>query len=202
MYTGIIEHTARVLEITPTGSTLSLLVASPLHGELAIDQSVAHNGVCLTIVELTNDGYRMDAVPETVARSTIGTWLPGTEVNIERCLPVGGRLDGHLVQGHVDAAAKVVAVTDGTNHRRVTIALPVEGAHLVAEKGSVAVDGIGLTVAAVGEDWCDVERIPRTLELTNAKSWASGSDVNLEYDVIARYLDRRVRLGVDHEHPE
>ena len=202
MYTGIIEHTARVLEVGPDGSTLSLLVASPLAGELAIDQSVAHNGVCLTIVELTDEGHRMQAVPETVARSTIGSWQPGTEVNIERCLPVGGRLDGHLVQGHVEATARVIAVVDGATHRRVTIGLPPDGAHLVAEKGSVAVDGIGLTVAAVGDDWFEVELIPRTLELTNAKGWAPGASVNLEYDVIARYLDRRVRLGVDHEHPE
>lgn len=202
MYTGIIEHTARVLEVGPTGSVLSLSVTSPLAGEVAVDQSVAHNGVCLTIVELTGDGYRMEAVPETVTRSTIGAWIPGTEVNIERCVPVGGRLDGHLVQGHVDGTASVVGVDDGPNHRRVRIGLPVEGAHLVAEKGSVAVDGIGLTVAAVGDDWFEVELIPRTLELTNATSWASGSNVNLEYDVIARYLDRRVRLGIDHEHPE
>ena len=198
MYTGIIQHRGVIAEVRPHGDLLELDLHSPFTDPVSVDQSIAHNGVCLTVISVAPDRYTVQAVPETISRTTIATWQPGEAVNLELCLPVGGRLDGHLVQGHVDTVAKVLAVRDGGDHRRVRFDLPEGSAHLVAEKGSVCLDGIGLTVASAEDRSFEVELIPRTLEVTAAELWRTGSSVNLEFDVIARYLDRRVRLGVDH----
>lgn len=195
MYTGIVTATGTIGSVDRAQSVAEIWVECPFIEAVAVDQSIAHSGVCLTVVEVEVDRYRVQAVPETMSRTTIGTWDYGTLVNLERCMPATGRFDGHLVQGHVDDTAVVSRVVDGNGHRRVEFEINPAAAHLVAEKGSVALDGIGLTVAEVSERTFSCDLIPRTLELTNAGQWSRGGYVNIEYDIVARYLDRRFRLG-------
>jgi riboflavin synthase len=158
--------------------------------ELVLGESVACSGVCLTVVERGGGVVSFDAVPETLARTTVGGWRAGTAVNLERALALSDRLGGHLVQGHVDAVGRVSSRAAEGQGARLRIALPAPIAPLVAEKGSIAVDGVSLTVAAVGRDWFEVALIPETLARTTLGGAQPGTPVNLEADVVARHVAR------------
>jgi riboflavin synthase len=192
MFTGLVSDMGVVERIAPRqgGARLTLRPKATSVDALALGESVACSGVCLTVVERGGGLVSFDAVPETLARTTIGGWRPGTPVNLERALALHDRLGGHLVQGHVDAVGKVLSRTPEGQGARLRVSLPASVAPLVAEKGSIAVDGVSLTVAAAGRDWFEVALIPETLARTTLGAAAPGGAVNLEADVVARHVAR------------
>jgi riboflavin synthase len=191
MFTGIIEHAGEVVEIRvgPEGARL-VVSAGPVGEGAGLGDSVAVNGVCLTVVEQRGGTLAFDAVNETLRRSSLGRLSPGSRVNLERPLRADGRFDGHIVQGHVDTTGILVRVTDEGDSHRLRFALPPEMMRYVVEKGSITVDGISLTVAALGEDWFEVVIIPHTWQVTNLSSRAAGDSANIEVDVLAKYVER------------
>jgi riboflavin synthase len=172
-----------------------LQVETALGAHLAEGDSVAVNGVCLTAVEPHVDGFAADVMPETLRRSSLGPLRPGAEVNLELPLRAGDRMGGHVVQGHVDGTGEVDSVSDEGNSRVVRIAAPSELLRYVVEKGSIAVDGVSLTVSAIEDDWFEVSLIPETLERTTLGAAEAGSKVNLEVDVLAKYVEKLVARG-------
>ncbi len=189
MFTGLIEETGRVVSVVPAGGGLDLTVEAPALGpQCRRGDSVAINGVCLTVEEISGSNLNFHVGTETVARSSVAQWQPGRRVNLERALAVGQRMGGHFVQGHVDCVGTLVnrAPAGGTTY--FTFALPAEIRPFVAEKGSIAVDGISLTVTEVSEESFAVAIIPYTLEHTNLGELAPGASVNIEVDIIARYV--------------
>lgn len=196
MFTGIIETMGTVQAVEAHGSNLDFWIQSPLTAELKIDQSVAHNGVCLTVVELKEDQYRVTAVEETLQKTNLGLWKPGDKVNIERSLRVGDRLDGHFVQGHVDATAVCVEKQTLQGSWLFRFRFPGAFAPLVIEKGSACVNGVSLTVFNVGPDTFTVTIIPYTFMHTNFHQLQEGSIVNLEFDVLGKYLLRSRELEI------
>jgi len=197
MFTGLVCDTAVVERIVPRqgGMRLTLRPSRLCVEDLSPGESVACSGACLTVVERGEGLLRFDAVPETLSRTTLGNWRPGTRVNLERALTLADRLGGHLVQGHVDAVAEVVGRAAEGQGARLAIRLPPGLAPLVAEKGSIAVDGVSLTVAAVGGDRFEVALIPETLSRTTLGEVGPGVRVNLEADLVARYLARLWQVG-------
>lgn len=195
MFTGIIRETGRVQTIERGGGGAQLVVEAPkTRGALVVGGSIAVDGVCLTVTALGPSTFRADIVPETLRRTTLGALDVGESVNLEIPLKIGDPLDGHLVQGHVDGVGIVREVREEGNGRWVAILVDTTLSPFLAEKGSVAVNGVSLTIAAAGESELAVALIPTTLELTNLKDLREGSRVNLEVDVLARYVARR--LGV------
>ena len=197
MFTGLISDTAAVERVTPRqgGARLTLRPRTMDVDALTLGESIACSGCCLTVAERGGGLVSFDAVPETIARTTLGSWRPGTLVNLERALAVGDRLGGHLVAGHVDAVGEVVARVPEGQGVRLTVNLPAALAPLVAEKGSVAVDGVSLTVARALRDRFELALIPETLARTTLGTAVPGTRVNLEADVIARHVARLVELG-------
>ncbi len=195
MFTGLIEALGTVarLEARPRGRWLE--ITTPAFGDLAIGDSIAVNGVCLTATAVGPHGFSAEAVPETLSRTTLGELHREGQVNLERALRVGDRFGGHMVQGHVDGVAQVRRVVAEGASRRVHFELPEALAPFVAEKGSIAVDGVSLTVAACDLDSFEVALIPHTLEHTIARTYRVGSRVNLEVDLVARYLARMLEVG-------
>ncbi|MCM1336481.1 MAG: riboflavin synthase [Candidatus Amulumruptor caecigallinarius] len=196
MFSGIVECAARVVKAERDGGNLQLTVSCPFSDELTIDQSVAHNGVCLTVVSLGGDGtYTVTAIRETLERSNLGDLKEGDEVNIERSMQLNGRLDGHIVQGHVDTTATCVSreEVDGSTYFKfkyeVNRELAAKG-YFTVEKGSVTVNGVSLTVCDSELDTFRVAIIPYTLEHTNFHAIQPGTRVNLEFDIIGKYLAR------------
>jgi riboflavin synthase len=190
MFTGIIETTATIKEISHSGTNKSYWISSPLSNQLKVDQSVAHDGVCLTVEAIGGDSHRVTAVLETLDKSTLGSWTPGAIVNIERCLQPSARLDGHFVQGHVDTTGVVLEKTDLRGSWKFTIRFPPAFAPLLIEKGSVAVNGISLTVFNVGDSSFSIAIIPYTYEHTNLQQVNKGDRVNLEFDMLGKYIVR------------
>lgn len=197
MFTGLVADMGAVERIAPRqgGARLTLRPRALDVDALVLGESVACSGVCLTVVERGAGLVSFDAVPETLSRTTIGSWRPGAGVNLERALALSDRLGGHLVQGHVDAVGRVLSRSAEGQGARLRIALPAPIAPLVAEKGSIAVDGVSLTVAAAGRDWFEVALIPETLARTTLGEARSGTDVNLEADVVARHVARLREFG-------
>lgn len=192
MFTGIIE-TAGVIRRADAGTGLVRLeIESPFAAELEPGQSVAHNGVCLTVEEKNEDSYTVAVIQETLARTSLGSLAAGSRVNLERCLRADGRLDGHVVQGHVDCTGRISEVFEEPGQKRFRVAYPDSFRELVVEKGSIAVDGISLTVASVKDAPCtfDVCLIPHTLALTNAGVWKKNDTVNLEFDILGKYVKK------------
>ncbi|MBI1798721.1 MAG: riboflavin synthase [Candidatus Eisenbacteria bacterium] len=201
MFTGLVEEMGRIekLEARPQGRRY-WISASRVREDAGPGDSVAINGCCLTIVGLTPGSFEVEAVPETLRRTTLGALEPGEPVNLERSLRFDQRLGGHLVQGHVDDVAEVRRVVPEGNGRRITLAVPRPLLRYVAEKGSIAVDGVSLTVAALVPEGCEIAYIPHTLAVTVAGAYAPGRRVNLEVDLIARYLARLTDVaGVEGE---
>ncbi len=197
MFTGLVSDIGVVERIAPRqgGARLTLRPKALPVDALALGESVACSGVCLTVVERGGGLVSFDAVPETLARTTVGAWRAGSPVNLERALSLADRLGGHLVQGHVDAVGKVLSRAAEGQGARLRVSLPAPIAPLVAEKGSIAVDGVSLTVAAVGRDWFEVALIPETLARTTLGAAQPGTAVNLEADVVARHVARLHELG-------
>jgi len=196
MFTGIIEATGLVKDVQHNGSNVDLWIESNITHELKIDQSVAHNGVCLTVVEIKGDLYRVTAVEETLNKTNLGSWEPGDRVNLERSLKVGSRLDGHFVQGHVDATAVCIEKQTLEGSWLFRFRFPAKYATLVIEKGSICINGVSLTVFNVGNDECTVTIIPYTYEHTNFNAIEKDSKVNIEFDVLGKYLLRQKDLTV------
>ncbi|MCI1751655.1 MAG: riboflavin synthase [Flavobacteriales bacterium] len=191
MFTGIVEEVAEVLEVKKSGSNTDLVLRARMAPELRVDQSVAHNGVCLTVVEVLDDSYRVTAVEETLQRSNLGTLKPGDRVNLERSLRVGDRLDGHMVQGHVDTVVACTKVEERNGSWLFTFALP-EQEKMLVEKGSICLNGVSLTIAALDAEGFTVAVIPYTYAHTTFRSLAVGAKVNVEYDVVGKYVARMV----------
>ena len=192
MFTGIIETIGTVAAVTPEGGNVHVDMTSSLSPFLKIDQSVAHNGVCLTVVALTGPselltGYRVTAIQETVRLTTLGQWIPGTKVNLERCVVVGARLDGHIVQGHVDATGVITAIENHEGSWLFRIQHAVIPSFLTVPKGSVAVQGVSLTVVDSAPDGFSVAIIPYTFEHTVFHTLSVGDKVHLEFDVLGKY---------------
>lgn len=196
MFTGIIESLARVAAIRHEGSNVHFTITSTLAPDLRIDQSVAHNGVCLTVVAIDGNNYVVTAVAETLAKTNLGTWQVGDEINIERSLKIGDRLDGHFVQGHVDATATCIERHALEGSWLFRFRFPVAFAALIIEKGSVCINGVSLTVFNAGKDEFTVTIIPYTHEHTNFHNIEEGTVVNIEFDVLGKYLLRRQELNV------
>ena len=195
MFSGIIEGMARVTGIRKELDNVHLTLTCDFVGELSIDQSIAHNGVCLTVVALDGDTYTVTAMRETLERSNLGLLQVGDEVNVERSMLMNGRLDGHIVQGHVDTTAQCIDVEDQEGSHQYTFRYAadremVRHGYFTVDKGSVTVNGVSLTVCRPTEDTFQVCIIPYTFEHTNFHSIRPGSVVNLEFDIIGKYLAR------------
>lgn len=198
MFTGIIEQTATVSDIIRSGSNMDIWVSSAITPELKIDQSVAHNGVCLTVVEISGDRYRVTAVEETLNKTNLNTWKQGDIINLERCLMVGSRLDGHFVQGHVDTVATCIKKETLEGSWLFQFRFPSQFAHLVIEKGSACINGVSLTVFNVTNDTFTVTIIPYTYQHTNFSQVEAGTQVNIEFDVLGKYMLRHLQLKEQH----
>lgn len=195
MFTGIVEELGEVVEVTDLGDSVRLALRGPtVTADARHGDSIAVNGVCLTVVETSGGAFTADVMRETLDRSSLGALGIGSRVNLERPTVLGGRLGGHLVQGHVDGVGRILARTPSEHWEVVTVSLPSALARYVVEKGSITVDGVSLTVAAVADDRFTVSLIPTTLELTTLGRKASGDAVNLEVDVIAKYVERLMAL--------
>lgn len=191
MFTGIIEELGTVESLTLGRESAVLRVRGPqVLTDATPGASIAVNGVCLTVVDHDDESFSVDVMAETLRRSSLGALRPGSRVNLERAMAASGRLGGHIVQGHVDATGEIVAREPGDHREVVTIALPDAVARYVVEKGSIAVDGISLTVASVAPGRFTVSLIPTTLALTTLGSARVGDPVNLEVDVLAKYVER------------
>lgn len=195
MFTGIIESMATVAAIEQDGSNIHFTIECGLTNELKIDQSVAHNGVCLTVVGIAGNKYTVTAVAETLAKTNLGKWVVGDTVNIERCLKIGGRLDGHFVQGHVDATATCIEKQTLDGSWLFRFRFPAQFAALIIEKGSICVNGVSLTLFNIGKDEFTVTIIPYTYEHTNFHAIEAGSTVNIEFDVLGKYLLRQQEVA-------
>jgi riboflavin synthase len=192
MFTGLVSDMGVVERLEPRagGARVTIRPGTMPVDDLALGESVACNGACLTVVERGGGRMSFDAVPETLSRTTLGNWRAGTRVNLERALRLSDRLGGHLVQGHVDAVGQVLGRVAEGQGARLTISLPPALAPLVAEKGSIAIDGVSLTVARADRDRFEVALIPETLSRTVLGAAAPGTPVNLEVDVVARHVAR------------
>jgi len=197
MFTGLISDVGTVERVTPRqgGARVVLRPSALPVDDLVLGESIACSGCCLTVAERGGGLVAFDAVPETLSRTTIGAWRPGARVNLERALAIGDRLGGHIVAGHVDAVAEILQRVPEGQGARLTVALPAAIAPLVAEKGSIAIDGVSLTVARALRDRFEVALIPETLARTTLGAAAPGARVNLEADVVARHVARLIELG-------
>ncbi len=200
MFTGIIEELGEITAVDWAPDAARVTVRGPLavtgarHGD-----SISVSGVCLTVIDQTDDSFTADVMAETLAMSTLDRVEPGRRVNLERAAQVGDRLGGHIVQGHIDGTATVLSITDGSAWRLVRLSLDPEHAALVVRKGSIAIDGVSLTVSAVGgglaDGWFEVSLIPETLQATTLGDRAVGDRVNIETDILARHVERMLSLG-------
>lgn len=195
MFSGIVEEMAEVVEVCRERSNVHLRLHCSFTGELKIDQSVAHNGICLTVVEISGDTYVVTAMSETLERSNLGALKPGDRVNVERCMPMNGRLDGHIVQGHGDGTAVCTRIDDADGSFTYTFEYPFDSAmarrgYFTVDKGSVTVNGVSLTVCNPTDNSFQVNIIPYTYEHTNFQDLRVGSRVNIEFDILGKYLCR------------
>jgi riboflavin synthase len=190
MFTGIIESLGTVRAIEALGTNKTFWVESSISPELKIDQSVSHNGVCLTVEEVKEGRHRVTAIEETLQKTNMETWKAGDLVNLERCLLMNGRLDGHIVQGHVDTTATCLERNERNGSWQFRLEFPKKFTPLVIEKGSISLNGISLTIFNVKKTRFDVAIIPYTFEHTNIQTIVPGSKVNLEFDMIGKYVTR------------
>jgi riboflavin synthase len=186
MFTGIVEGLGEVKDIKKDGENIHFTVQSPFTNELKIDQSVAHNGCCLTVVEINGNDYVVTAIQETLEKTNLGDWKIGSKVNLERCMVMNGRLDGHIVQGHVDTTATCVNIEDQDGSYKFSF--EYDSDDVTVEKGSVTVNGTSLTVVDSKENGFAVCIIPFTFDHTNFHQIKVGDQVNLEFDIIGKYV--------------
>ena len=190
MFTGIIEQIAEVVKVENEGSNLNITLKSNITKELKIDQSVAHNGVCLTVVDIDGDKYMVTAIKETLDKSNLGLLKVGSKVNMERCMKLGDRLDGHMVQGHVDQTAKCTEIKEEKGSYVFTFKHK-ESDNMTVEKGSVCVNGVSLTVVNSKDTSFSVAIIPYTFEHTNFHTFEVGTVVTIEYDILGKYISKQ-----------
>jgi riboflavin synthase len=195
MFTGIIETLGIVKDIIHSGSNITYLISSSIGQELKIDQSLAHDGVCLTVESIENDIHQVTAISETISKTNLTSWKIGSTINLERCMLMNGRLDGHIVQGHVDCTAVCTERQDKNGSWEFQFEFPTEFAHLVIEKGSIAVNGISLTCFDITNKTFKVAIIPFTFEHTSIQFVTEGSIVNIEFDILGKYVQRNLSLG-------
>lgn len=188
MFTGIIEAVGRVEKITENGTNKNFWLSADFTDELKIDQSLAHNGCCLTVVEIKDNQYLVQAIDETLQKTNVGDWKEGAIINLERCMQMNGRLDGHIVQGHVDERGEVVSIENKDGSYFVTIKYDDNSKFLTVPQGSITVNGISLTVAKSEDYQFSVALIPYTWEFTNMNTLQVGDAVNLEFDIIGKYV--------------
>ncbi len=193
MFTGIIETLGFVRELKKTDENLDITIQSSITSELKIDQSVAHNGVCLTVVDIKNDEYTVTAIKETIDKTNLPDWRIGDIVNLERAMKLGDRLDGHIVQGHVDQTAHCAKIEQANGSWYFTFEYNPSLGNITIEKGSITVNGVSLTVVNSKEGAFSVAIIPYTFEHTNFKNFKIGTKVNLEFDVIGKYVTQLYR---------
>ena len=188
MFTGIIECTGKVVEIKSEKNNLHFYIEAPFTSELKIDQSVAHNGVCLTVTELNSSIYAVTAIQETLQKTNLGQLKVGDKINLERCMLMNGRLDGHIVQGHVDQTGICTAVEEQNGSWFFTFEYDSTAKNITVEKGSITVNGVSLTVVNSGKSEFSVAIIPYTFEHTNFHQIKKGDAVNLEFDIVGKYV--------------
>ncbi|HCL06170.1 MAG TPA: riboflavin synthase [Chitinophagaceae bacterium] len=193
MFTGIIESTGSITALEHNGSNISFWVKSSISGELKIDQSVSHEGVCLTVDALSDTAHRVTAIDETLKKTNLANWQAGTTVNLERCMLMNGRLDGHIVQGHVDCVAICLDKKSLDGSWEYIFRIPDSFSHLIIEKGSIAINGTSLTCFEVGTNQFKVAIIPYTYEHTSIQQVEKDSQVNIEFDILGKYIERMVR---------
>ncbi len=194
MFTGIIETIGVVRKIEKEKSNVHFTIASPISGELKIDQSVSHDGVCLTVVACDSEKHTVTAIDETLRRTNLGDWKIGKLVNLERCMKMDGRLDGHIVQGHVDDLGECIGIEDRDGSWIFTFKYRPTPEHLLVDKGSICVNGVSLTVVQPENDVFSVAIIPFTFENTNFQKLKIGDFVNLEFDIIGKYIARHLAV--------
>lgn len=194
MFTGIIEQTGRISKVDRSGTNLVFWVESLLSNELKVDQSVSHNGVCLTVEEINQATHRVTAIDETLLKTNLRHWQKGTLVNLERCIQMNGRLDGHIVQGHVDTIATCTSIIEKPGSWEFDFKTDSKFAGLMVEKGSISVNGISLTIFNVANDGFTVAIIPYTYQHTNMQQLEKGHEVNIEFDMIGKYVNRLIQL--------
>lgn len=192
MFTGLVESIGRVRSLDRRGDAARLTLETPLAARLSLGESLAVNGCCLTVTSTDGDSACFDLLGETLARTNLGGLASGARVNLERALRADGRFGGHFVQGHIDTTTEVLSAETKGADLNLIIALPEAGARYLIEKGSIAVNGVSLTVASLGEDRFGLWIIPHTLQETNLGDLRAGSPVNLEYDMLAKYAERQI----------
>ena len=190
MFTGIIENTGIIKELFNNGSNKTYWISSPISNELKVDQSLSHNGVCLTVEEIKDRMHRVTAIEETLLKTDLANWNAGTVINLERCMLLDGRIDGHIVQGHVDGIATCIDVVEKKGSWEFSFQFEIQFAKYIIEKGSITINGISLTLFNIGTDTFTVAIIPYTFEHTNMKTLKKGDLVNLEFDMIGKYINR------------
>ena len=189
MFTGIIESLAKLVSIEKNGDNITFTFNSKISNELKIDQSLAHNGICLTVIDIKNDNYSVVAIKETVLKTSIKNWEVGDSVNIERAMKMGARLDGHMVQGHVDQIAECDSITEENGSWYFKFSYK-GSENITIEKGSIAINGVSLTVVDSKKESFSVAIIPYTYEHTNFKFLKIGDCVNIEFDMIGKYISK------------
>lgn len=190
MFTGIVESIAEVVNVDTEGTNKTFTFRSAIANEFKIDQSVSHNGVCLTVVATDGDQYKVTAIEETLAKTNLGDLTPGSKVNLERCMPANGRFDGHIVQGHVDQTATCTQVQERDGSWLFDFEYNASTGNITVEKGSICINGVSLTVFNSGESTFRVAIIPYTYNFTNFHSLNAGDTVNLEFDILGKYIKR------------
>lgn len=195
MFTGIIEELGEITELNQNGENLNITVKAKMTSELKIDQSVAHNGVCLTVVDLKGNTYTVTAIGETLQKTNLGHLKVGDKVNLERGMKLGARLDGHIVQGHVDQTAVCTKVSENNGSWEFTFEYDPSFENITIEKGSITINGVSLTVVNSKKNQFSVAIIPYTFENTTFKYLKEGMTVNLEFDVIGKYVKRLTEIN-------
>ena len=195
MFTGIIEQLGTIENVEAKGSNLTLTISAALASELKIDQSLSHSGVCLTVESIDQNTYTVTAIEETLKKTSLSKWKIGTVVNLERCLRFDGRLDGHIVQGHVDTVGKCINAITKDGSWEYVISFDEKFASLIIEKGSISLNGISLTIFNITNSSFTVAIIPYTYEHTNMHTLAVNDEVNIEFDMIGKYVGRMNRVN-------
>ena len=190
MFTGIIEQLGKVEKMEKNGSNITLTVSAALTSELKIDQSLSHSGICLTVENIAGNTYTVTAIEETLKKTNLGSWKEGTIINLERCLRFDGRLDGHIVQGHVDTVGHCIEIIEKNGSWEYIISFDKKFASLIIEKGSISLNGISLTIFKITENSFTVAIIPYTYEHTNMHTLHVNDEVNIEFDMIGKYVNR------------
>ncbi len=197
MFTGIVEALGRIKEIEKERGNLHFWVESPVSEDLKVDQSVSHDGVCLTVTQLEKGCHRVTAIQETLQKTSLGSWETGKKVNLERCMPANGRFDGHIVQGHTDCTGTCEKVEEADGSWRIWFSYPADIKEFTVEKGSICVNGVSLTVVDSLAHGFSVAVIPYTWEHTNFHELRIGSKVNLEFDILGKYLRKMMEGRVE-----